>query len=245
MDTPVLKPGGFWICPACGQRNKVWAPCSSCGTALAGMAHPEQRLASPALAGALPVYPARRRNGLLYALVAGAVAMAVVVAVVLSRLFGGAALTGEDDLSAAGPRAAATPPAPARMPEPYPSRPPAAEAPVPDLRPATPPAAVYTPNLPADPPGYSIPAPVRPPDRRRLVIDERRAGAEIRARQQAVRSAQDRFARAEDDLAAAEGGDPEREMEAMEQLDRAARALREAEAALDRARRRRAGDPER
>lgn len=241
MDTPDLKPGGFWICPACGLRNKAWAPCSNCGTALAGMAYPEPRLDSAAPASGAPVYSARRRNGLLYALVAVGVVVAVVVAVALSRVLGGAALTGEDDLAAAGPRAVVTPPAPARTLEPLPSRVPPAPTPAPDVLPASPPAAVYTPSVPSEAPGYSIPAPARPAPRGRVVVEERRADAEVRARQQTVRAAEARFERAEDELAAAEGGDPDREMDAMEGLDRAARALREAEAALDRARQR-AGD---
>jgi hypothetical protein len=102
-----------------------------------------------------------------------------------------------------------------------------------------PPAALAAPSPPAEAPGYSIPAPSRPVERLPAVADERRSRAELRARQQAVRTARMRFERAEAELAAAEGGDPERETEAMEELEYAARALREAEAALDRARRRR------
>ncbi len=243
MDTPDLKPGGFWICPACGLRNKAWAPCSSCGTTLAGMAYPEPRLASAGPAPGAPRYSARRRNRWLYAVVAAGVVVAVVVAVALSRLLGGATLTDEDDLAAAGPRPVMTPRAPARTPEPLPSRAPT-PAPALEVLPATPPAAVYAPSRPSEAPGYSIPAPARPAPRGAVVVDERRAGAELRARQQAVRAAEARFARAEDELSAAEGGDPDREMDAMEELDRAARALREAEAALDRARQR-AGDTSR
>jgi hypothetical protein len=234
MDTPVLKPGGFWICPACGQRNKVWAPCSKCGTALAGMAHPEARLSDAAPATAAP-----RRSWLLYALVAGGIVTAIGLGVVLSRLLSGAALVGDDELPGGAARAEATPvplpPAPTTVPPATLSRP----MPPPDVVPTLPPAAVYSPSVPAQPPGYSIPAPARPAERPRLVIIEGRSGADLRARQQAVRSAQARFERAEAELAAAEGGDPDRETAAMEGLEQAARNLREAEAALDRARQRR------
>jgi hypothetical protein len=235
METPVLKPGGFWICPSCGQRNKVWAPCSQCGTALAGMAYPEVLLREASAAPAA----APRSGWLLHALVGTGVVTAVVLGVVLSRLFSGAALVEDDERSGGASRAAATP---VPRPPPPTTVPPATLArslPPPDVLPAPPPAAVYTPNAPAQPPGYSIPAPARRAERPRLVITEAPSGPEIRARQQAVRSAQARFARAEADLRAAEGGDPDRETAAMERLEQAARDLREAEASLDRARRRR------
>jgi hypothetical protein len=114
--------------------------------------------------------------------------------------------------------------------------------PLPDVLPATPPAAVYTPSVPAQSPGYSIPAPRTLPERPRIVITEGRVGADLRVRQQGVRTAQARYQRAEAELLAAEGGDPVRETAAMEQLEQAARDLREAEAALDRARRGRRPD---
>lgn len=235
METPVLKPGGFWICPTCGQRNKVWAPCSKCRTALAGMAHPDARLQDAAPPAAAP-----RRSWLLYALVAGGIVTAIGLGVVLSRLLSGAALIGDDELPGGTPRAEATPvppppPAPTIVPPATLSR----RMPPPDVVPTPPPAAVYSPSVPAPAPGYSIPAPARPAERPRIVITEGRSGADLRARQQAVRSAQARFQRAEAELAAAEGRDPDRESAAMEGLEQAARNLREAEAALDRARQRR------
>lgn len=233
METPVLKPGGFWICPTCGQRNKAWAPCANCGTVLAGMALPEAGLAD----AAPPPVPARR-SWLLYALVAAGLLSAVGIGVALSRLLGSAALIEVDQLPRKSPRAAATPVAPPPTPELVPTYVPRTPAPLPDVLPATSPAAVYTPSVPAQSPGYSIPAPRTLPERPRTIVTESRAGADLRARQQAVRTAQARFRRAEAELAAAEGGDPVRETAAMEQLEQAARHLREAEAALDRARRR-------
>jgi hypothetical protein len=194
------------------------------------MAHPDARLQDAAPSAAAP-----RRSWLLYVLVAGGVVTAIGLGIVLSRLLSGAALVGDDELPGGAPRAAATPVAPppvtitvppATLPRPLPP---------PDVLPPPPPAAVYTPSVPPQSPGYSIPAP--PAVRPRLVITEGRSGADVRARQQAVRSAQARFARAEADLSAAEGGDPDRETAAMERLEQAARDLREAEAALDRARR--------
>ena len=233
-ESPVLKPGGFWVCPACGQRNKVWAPCSGCGTALAGMgsaaAPPAGGAAAASAAGATAIRPRRRWPA--YALIALGVAAAVAVGVLLTRLLGGATLMSEEPAAAPAVRADARTPPPA--PEPLPSTPPPTALPQ-DARPPTPPAAVYTPSTPVEPPGYSIPA---PPSRPRPRVLEPRAGADLRARQQAVRAAQARFERAEAALAAAGGADPEAETSAMIELEEAARALREAEAALDRARRR-------
>jgi hypothetical protein len=134
VESPVLKPGGFWICPACGQRNKVWAPCSGCGTALAGMAHPEPRLASGAVAdGPAPRVP--RTSWILYALGAAGVVAAVVLGVAMSRLLGGAALTGQEDLVEAGGRAAASPQAASPRAEPLRSAAPVAPS-RPRLRPS-------------------------------------------------------------------------------------------------------------
>jgi hypothetical protein len=168
-------------------------------------------------------------------LAAAGVAAAIAVAVALTRMLGGAALVGEEPEAPAVRADGPSRPAP-ETPEPLPpstvpgvviERPPVLPSPTP------PPAAVYTPSAPVERPGYSIPArPSRPP------VDGR-AGADLRARQQAVRAAQARFQRAEAALAAAGMPEDEAETPEMRELEEAARALREAEAALDRARRRR------
>ena len=227
-ETPVFKPGGFWVCPACGQRNKPGAPCSSCGTALTGTPfRPTSPTVEPAPSGRA------RRRWPLYALAAAGVIAAIALAVALTRVFGGAALVDEEAEAPPAARAdARTPPA---TPEPLPpSALPGAVIVRPPILPAAtpPPAAVYAPSTRAESPGYSIPA---PPSRPPL---EARAGADLRARQQAVRAAQARFERAEAALAAA--GMPAADVETpeMREMEEAARALREAEAALDRARRR-------
>ena len=242
MDTQVLKPGGFWICPACGQRNKVWAPCSHCGTALSDMAVADDEPRAPA---------AGRRSPLLYALAAAGVAAAIALAFTLTRLLGGPALA-PDDVPERAARDAARPIAPPAAPiapatpQPAPplttlpqvadAAPPAAEAARPSEIAPSPPAAVYGPYGGLRSPGYSFPAPGGPRDE--PGHRDGRAAGDLRAREQAVRTARDRFARAERALAAAEGGDADVEATAMEELDGAARELREAEAALDRARRR-------
>jgi hypothetical protein len=229
-EREVLKPGGFWICPTCGRRNKVWAPCSQCGTALAGM--PETPGPPEVTATAASRFRPRR-TWPVYVMVALGVAAAVGVGVLLARMLGGAALVSDEPSPGPSPRAAASA---APSPEPIPTsvaRPPrAAEVP-----PPTPPAAVYTPSLPAPRPGYSIPAPAAPG--RARPVPEARAGADLRARQQAVRAAQARFDRAEAALGGLTADDAATETQAMRELEDAARALREAEAALDRARRRR------
>lgn len=242
MDTPVLKPGGFWICPTCGQRNKVWAPCSHCGTALSDMAVGADEAPSAEVE--------RRRSPLLYVLGAAGVAAALALALGLTRLLGGASVGGSEDLSEPGVRAAITPraapQAPVAVPDPPPPTPApaasafsppafgAASAPPPDLAPEPPPSAVYGPGAGGRSPGYSIPAPSREETPYRAGA---RDGGGLRAREQAVRAARERFARAEAALASAESGDTVPEAVA-EQLETAARELREAEAALDRARRR-------
>ena len=192
---------------------------------------------------------AGRRSPWLYALAAAGVAGAIALAFVLTRLLGGAALVPEDVPERAA-RAAAPPlarPAPV-APDPAPppttvpqiadaTPPPVAATRPPDNAPSPTPAAVYGPYGGVRSPGYSIPAPPRPSGE----AGRTRAGgraADVRAREQAVRTARDRFARAERALAAAEGGDAETEATAMEELEDAARELREAESALDRARRR-------
>jgi hypothetical protein len=249
MNNPVLKPGGFWICPTCGQRNKVWAPCSRCGTALADMAGQAEawRDVAPAVAPQGMAPPGRTIWP--YALVGLAVLTAVAIGVLLTRVLGGAAVAGPSaapappSLASAGP--GVPPPAPAVLPgetlaqaaSPLPDLAPA--APPPTAPPATvPPPAVYTPSVPGRSPGYSFPAPAGRSAATRSPGDARPSEVP-REREQAVRAARDRFRRAEAALAAAEGGDPETEAEAMAVLDQAARDLREAEAALDRARRRR------
>lgn len=188
-----------------------------------------------------PSMPARR-SWLLYALVGAGILVAIGIGVVLSRLLGGAALIETEPLPREAPRAAATPLPPTPAPEPVPTYVPRISTSLPDVLPATPPAAVYTPSVPTRSPGYSIPAPRTLPERPWPAITEGRAGADLRARQQGVRTAQARYQRAEAELLAAEGGDPLRETAAMEQLEQAARDLREAEAALDRARRGRRPD---
>jgi hypothetical protein len=228
-ESPVLKPGGFWVCPACGQRNKVWAPCSSCGTALTGM---PPATAAPTVETAPP--GRSRRRWPLYALAAVGVIAAIAVAVGLTRVLGGASLVSEEQEAPPAVRADARRRPPAATPEPLPpsTAPPAVIAPPPVPSSPTPPAAVYTPSTRIESPGYSIPAPPsRPPP-------EPRAGADLRARQQAVRAAQARFDRAEAALAAAGLPESDAETPEMREMEEAARALREAEAALDRARRR-------
>jgi type IV secretory pathway VirB10-like protein len=228
-EGPVLKPGGFWICPHCGQRNKVWAPCASCGTAISGMT---EAPAPPPFAPPLTATVGgrgRRRGWLFYTFIVVGVLAAAGVAVALARVLGGAVILGDKASPSPVARAAPTP-APA-TPEALPETP--LRRMVEPLPPPTPPAAVYSPSVPATPPAWSIPAPVRPGPPRSDV----RAGADLRAHQQALRAAQARFDRAEA-AAQAEGGDPERETSAMRELEAAARELREAEAALDRARRR-------
>ena len=206
----MLKPGGFWVCPACGQRNKVWAPCSSCGTALTEM--------PPGTAGS-PVETApagrSRRRWPLYVLGAVGVIAAIAVAVALTRVLGGAALVGEEP-EAPAVRADAPARPPAATPEPLPPStvPPGVVIVRPPVLPAAtpPPAAVYTPSTRIETPGYSIPAPPsRPPP-------EARAGADLRARQQAVRTAQARFERAEAALAGAGLPEPGVETPEMREL---------------------------
>jgi hypothetical protein len=248
MDNPVLKPGGFWICPTCGQRNKVWAPCARCGTALADMAGQAETWRDVAPAATPQGMAPPGRTTWSYALVGLAVLSAVAIGVLLTRVLGGAAVVSPSEapipssLASAGP--VLPPPAPgvrpsetvAGGPSPLPDLGPA--APPPTAPPATvPPSAVYTPSVPERSPGYSFPAPARRSAGTGSPGDTR-TGEVPREREQAVRAARDRFRRAEAALAAAEGGDPEAEAEAMAVLDQAARDLREAEAALDRARRR-------
>jgi hypothetical protein len=192
----------------------------------------------PAAAGPVDAAPPgrARRRWPLYVLGALGVIAAIAVAVALTRLLGGAALVGEEP-EAPAVRADAPPRPPAATPEPLPPStvPPGVVILRPPVLPAAtpPPSAVYTPSARTEPPGYSIPAPSgRPPS-------EGRGGADLRARQQAVRAAQARFERAEAALAAAGLPEPGVETPEMQELEEAARALREAEAALDRARRRR------
>jgi hypothetical protein len=192
---------------------------------------------------AAPATAVRRPSRLLYLLTAGGLVAAVAIALTLTRVLGGAAVVPPDDAAAGPARRAAATQAPREVPLLEPAAPAATPVVVPppatppDVLPATPPPAVYTPNVPSTSGGYSIPAPVRTRDPPPPVVD-RRAAADVRAREQDLRTALARFQRAEAALAAAEGGDPDVEAAAMEQLENAARDLREAESALDRARRR-------
>jgi hypothetical protein len=143
---------------------------------------------------------------------------------------------------AARPRAAATPLAPVATPVPLAVETAPLSPPVREYVPATPPPAVYTPSvqppMPATPPAWSVPAPARPADTLRGPIGGGRAGIELRAREQAVRAAQARYRRAEAAASSVENADGEADGAVLEELEQAARDLREAEAALDRVRRR-------
>jgi hypothetical protein len=229
METPVLRSGGFWVCPTCGHRNKNWAPCPRCGTALAGMPGAGVE-AAPATAPAR----GRARNWLLYAFMALGVATAVGVVVLLRHLLGGAALGFESEPNR--PRAEITPMRP-------PPTPPLPEAALPQTPPTTLPAPFVPPLEPAPEVASSPPSPAMPPAEQspRLIIrrvpprETEASSRAVRERLEDLRAARERFAQAESELRRA---GPDEEMQAMERLEQAARDLRRAESELDRARRR-------
>ena len=221
-ETPVLQPGGFWVCPVCGMRNKAWAPCANCGTALSGMgAMPEGRSPAPRKAG---------RRWLPYGFIVAGLLTSAGVALALCRLLGGAAFERAAGQEAEHSRAAATPmappPSPWSVPGSAPERAPVLLPPPSSLLPApeSPPAAGGAP--------LDAPRPHDTPEGPRLTV--RREGDIPRGPDDELRDARREFEEAQAGMERAGGGKDEKE--AMERLEEAARRLRRAEAALDLAR---------